>query len=409
MRSSSTPWRSSSTSISATIGWRIERAGGPMADEQDLFENAPPMAVERRLGLVSPSSGNVGRRALLSVMVGWAPLLFFALAESAVTHSDEITPVLREVGLHARYLVATPLLVLAEAFCAPRLNAIVRQFVASGVVRKSEVGRLDEAIASTRRLLDSTPAEIIVISLAYVFVGAAMISHPLDQLPAWAKGGVAPRYSLAGWWHLLVSVPLLSALIFGWLWRVALWARLLRLISQFDLRLIASHPDHCAGLGFLGQSLRAFAIVALALASIVAGRSARFILAGDELYFNAGVLVAIALLFVAPLFVFFPMLSNAWRRGAFEYGAVAGEVGSAFEQKWLKDHDDDRAILDQPDFSATTDLYSVAANVYSMRFLPLDLRDLIVLAAALLLPFAPVILLAFPLDVIWKRLMGLFF
>ena len=380
-----------------------------MADEQDLFENAPPVGVERRLGLVRPNSRNVGRRALLLVSIGWAPLLLLAIAESALAGSDEITPMLREVGLHARYLVAVPLLVLAENVCAPRLNDIVRQFVVGGVVRKSEVGRLDEAVASTRRLLDSTGAEIVVVALAYAFVGAAMISHPLDQAPAWVKGGVASRYSLAGWWHLLVSVPLLLVLIFGWLWRLALWARLLALISRFDLRLVASHPDHCAGLGFLGQSLRAFAIVALALAVIVAGRSAHLVLAGDELYFNAGVLVAIALLFIAPLFVFSPKLSSTWRRGAFEYGAIAGEVGGAFEQKWLKDHEDDRAILDQPDFSATTDLYSVASNVFSMRFLPLDLRDLIALAVALLAPFAPVILLAFPLEVIWKRLISLFF
>jgi len=380
-----------------------------MGDEQALFEDAPPMGVERRLGLVRPNNRNIARRALLAVAIGWAPLFLFALAESAITHADEITPMLREIGLHARYLVAAPLLILAETVCAPRLNAIARQFVAGGIVRENDVGRLDEALASTRRFLDSTTAEIVVVALAYLFVGAAIISHPSEQLPVWAKGSLAPRYSLAGWWHLLVSVPLLLVLIFGWLWRLALWARLLGLISRFDLRLVPSHPDHCAGLSFLGHSLRAFAIVALALAAIVAGRSARFILAGEELYFNVGALLSIMLLFVAPLFVFSPMLLSAWRQGTFDYGALAGRVGGAFERKWLAGQIDERAVLNQPDFSATTDLYSVASNVYSIRFLPLELKDLLVLVAAMLAPFAPVILLAFPMDVIWKRVIGLFF
>ena len=92
-----------------------------------------------------------------------------------------------------------------------------------------------------------------------------------------------PIYSLAGWWHTLVSVPLLLLLIFGWCWRLALWTRLLWLIARLELRLVASHPDRCAGLSFLGHSVRAFAIVALALAVIVAGRSAHMSLLGGGL------------------------------------------------------------------------------------------------------------------------------
>ncbi len=56
------------------------------------------------------------------------------------------------------------------------------------------------------------------------------------------------RFSLAGWWHLLVSLPLLLILFFGWIWRLALWARFLFLMSRLNLRLIPAHPDNVGGL-----------------------------------------------------------------------------------------------------------------------------------------------------------------
>jgi hypothetical protein len=76
---------------------------------------------------------------------------------------------------------------------------------------------------------------------------------------------------------------------------------------------------------------------------------------------------------------------NAWRRGAFEYGALAVRLGSSFEDIWLaKDQQDPRAALEKPDFLATTDLYSIVANVYAMRFVPVDLQSLLMVVGAVL-------------------------
>ena len=85
-------------------------------------------------------------------------------------------------------------------------------------------------------------------------------------------------------------------------------------------------------------------------------------------------------------------------------------MGEAFESKWLgRGGSVDQAALEKPDFSATTDLYSVAANVYAIRLLPLDLKDLVVITGALLVPFVPVVLLAIPADQILSGLQKLMF
>ena len=385
----------------------------------DLFENGPPLKLQRLLGLVTGEdlkALNVGRRAVLVLLIGWAPLVLLTVAQSLSSRAEVGTSLLLEVGVHARYLLAAPLLVLAEGLCTSQLSAIVRHFVDSGIVPGRELGRFDAAVASTRRLLDSNIAEVAVVALAYLVMAAAVYSHPMDQIPVWHKAGAdAAGFSLAGWWHILVSMPVLLVLLFWWVWRIALWTRLLWIIARLDLRLLASHPDRAAGLGFVGYSLRAFSIVALALATIAAGRSAHTVLVGGglptrHLVFNIGLLLTVVALFVAPLLVFVPTLMKAWRVGAAEYGTLADRVGGAFEDKWLgRDGRVIKPALDTPDFSVTIDLYSVVANVRALRFIPVDGRSLIILGCAMLPPFIPVVLLAVPLEVIWSKVTELLF
>ncbi|RWP54833.1 hypothetical protein [Mesorhizobium sp.] len=381
-----------------------------------LFENGPPVGLQRRLGLVRGSQLNVGRRAMIVGAVGWAPLLVLAGIQNVTMHTGGITPLLWDAGMHARYLIAAPLLVLAEALCAPRLNAIVRHFADAGLVTNRDRGTYDAAVASTRAQLNSRAAEIIVIALAYLLMSAAAFSLPFDQVPVWHKtGGSAPAFSPAGWWHVLVSLPLLLTLLLGWTWRLALWAHLLWRIARLDLRLLASHPDGAAGLAVLGYSLRAFSLLAMALAAIVAGRSANIVfvdgaLPRDHTIFSAGLLVVVGALFAAPLFFFTPMLMRALQRGSFEYGALATQVGAAFEEKWLgRDRPVDKSALEKPDFSATTDLYAIVANVYALRLVPIDLKSIAMLGIALLLPFVPVVFLALPMAEILAGLKGLLF
>jgi hypothetical protein len=73
-------------------------------------------------------------------------------------------------------------------------------------------------------------------------------------------------------------------------------------------------------------------------------------------------------------------------------------MGQEFERRWLRAGSIDPAALSAQDFSATTDLYSVASNVYRMRIVPLDPRALVPLALATVLPFVPVVLIALPFE-----------
>lgn len=351
----------------------------------------------------------IARRAELVALVGWVPRVALAVAQSFILRNQTAKSFFSDFAVYARSLIAAPLFILAEADCIPRLGRVARHFLAAGLVTEPDRARFDEAVTSTRRLLDSGLAELIVAILAYGLVTYLMIKVPPDEVPShyWLNGDYR-TLSLAGWWNALVSVPLFILLFFGWLWRAFLWARFLWLITRLDLRLIPSHPDHAGGLMFVSDSLRAFWLVGFALGAIVAGQVAnRITLYGESLatfkHIAIGLVVFVLILFVGPLTLFIGKLRETKRRGDFVYGALAGEVGRQFERDRLnRESVSDEGVPNAQDFSSAANTYGIVANVYGMKDLPFGLRSLGLLVAVALAPFVPVALMVMPLTEIIK-------
>jgi hypothetical protein len=120
-------------------------------------------------------------------------------------------------------------------------------------------------------------------------------------------------------------------------------------------------------------------------------------------------LVAVILIVSAgPLTVFIRRMRRAKERGIIDYGTLANRIGGEFETKWLSaETQTSREMLEAPDFSATTDFYTVAANVYEMRDVPFSLKDLIGPVLPALVPFGIVALLSIPPQVVIQNLIKL--
>ena len=70
--------------------------------------------------------------------------------------------------------------------------------------------------------------------------------------------------TLAGWWYLLISLPVMRFLALRWLWRMMLWAWVLWRVSRLDLQPRPAHPDRAGGLAFLGGTQAAFGVFVFA-------------------------------------------------------------------------------------------------------------------------------------------------
>ena len=295
---------------------------------------------------------------------------------------------------------------------APQLDAIALHFVDLGLITAEDRPRFDAAVSSARRFKDSAIVEVVVVAIAWGLAPVLFLAAP-GHVPAdWQRSAAAAglrSFSPAGWWALLVSSPLLFSLLFGWLWRLLLWARFLWRMSRLDLQLVPAHPDRAAGLMFVAYSLRAFSVLGFAQGCIVAGAVTRRVIEQqvsplDYRYQIAGVVAFIVVGSSLPLLVFTDRLVAQWRRGVGQYGALAVSVGQRFEHRWFpRQGRIDDAALKAPDFSAQTDLYSIVANVYQMRLVPVDPRSFLFLLVATLLPFVPAVLTAVPIDVVLQR------
>jgi hypothetical protein len=378
------------------------------------FESAPPHRFESWLGLIRAGSPRVVRRAVLALVIGWVPLALLTLLHGDFMRPDHANAFIFDFGAHARFLITAPLLILAESLCAPRLAAIARHFVTGGLVAEAERPAYERAVDSTRRLLQSKAAEILTFVLAYALVASLLFGAADAEVPLWhasiAGGHLAA--TPAGWWGLLVSLPLLLLLLLGWLWRVGVWTRFLWLMSRMKLRLIPSHPDHAGGLKFVGYSLEAFVPLAFTFGVLGAGVVLNQVVNRGApptqfKYLAVGVAVFAVVLFAAPLLVFVRRLIEEHHRGMLAYGAFASRAGDEFERKWLMGPVDEQTLR-SPDFAPTNSLYSIGGHAFAMSRLPFEPRSLAVLAGAALLPFVPVVVLSVPLDVLLRKVAGFF-
>lgn len=90
-------------------------------------------------------------------------------------------------------------------------------------------------------------------------------------------------------------------------------------------------------------------------------------------------------------------LLHAEHQGVFVYGQLTRRMRLEFESKWLsRRRVIDDLTLEKPNFASTMNLYNVVANVFNTKPLLFDYENVIVIAVAALLPFAPIWLRVIP-------------
>ena len=93
-----------------------------------VFEGGPPSRIQRSLGLVKPDQPRVIRRALLAAGIAWIPLAILTVAHTLLFRDGSARWFFADFAVHARYLIAVPVLILAEADCltAPPLCQLLQ-------------------------------------------------------------------------------------------------------------------------------------------------------------------------------------------------------------------------------------------------------------------------------------------
>src|SRR6187455_1044801 len=113
-----------------------------------LVLGGPIYQLLRRAHLTDDALTLVHRRILAGILITWIPLLLLAIWQGLAWGGETRIPFLLDAETHARFLVAMPLLILAELVVHIRMRRVVAQFFARDLIPDADKPRFHAAIES---------------------------------------------------------------------------------------------------------------------------------------------------------------------------------------------------------------------------------------------------------------------
>lgn len=380
-----------------------------------LVLGGPIFQLFRRSHLSGNGLELLHRRLLTITLIAWLPMLLLSGIGAQRGDVGQLS-FFRDVEVHVRFLVALPILIAAELIVHSRVRTAVRRFVERRIILPDDLTQFDRAIESAVRLRNSIPVEVALVILVYTVGLWVWNSRVALEAPTWyAMPGGRWRLTPAGFWYVFISIPILQFILLRWYVRLFIWFRFLWHVSRINLNLIPTHPDHCAGLAFVGKSSYAFGPILFAQGAMLAGVVASRVLYRGESLLSfklqiAGFIVFFVLAILGPLLMFTPRMARAKRKGLADYGQLAQDYVERFERKWvLHDLNSAEDLLGAADIQSLADLGNSYALVREMRSVPFGLEDMTRLAAATAAPLIPLLLTIFSPEELILRIVKVVF
>jgi hypothetical protein len=375
-----------------------------------LVLGGPLFQLFRKSHLAGDNLDLLYRRLLVITLFAWLPLLLLSTLSSSAGNLGRLS-FFNDVEVHVRFLIALPILVAAELIVHARIRPVVRNFVERRIVPPQDLPRFHGAIESAIRLRNSISLEAGLILVVYTLGLWFWHGRVTLNAPTWyAMPGGAWHLAPAGYWYVFVSIPVVQFILLRWYVRLFIWFRFLWHVSRINLKLIPTHPDRSAGLGFLGKSAYAFGPILFAQGAMLAGLVATRVLYKGESLLSfklqvGGFIAFFVFAILGPLLMFTPKMARAKRKGLADYGLLAQRYVESFEQKWvLRGPASSDKLLGAADIQSLADLGNSYALVRDMRSVPFGLEDISRLAIATAAPLLPLLLTIFSLEEVILRI-----
>jgi hypothetical protein len=383
-----------------------------LAEGFSIFDRGLISRLLALLGKATDDRPRLVRRTLLAVLLTWLPMLVLSFLRRNAYGPRVGIPFLRDFAVNVRFLVAVPVLILAESGIARTWRMIALQFLRSGLVTGQGLPSFEAVLARIIRVRDRVLPEALIAVCAYAPVIFYRSEPMLGDVSTWHTAGPgSDALSPAGWWFALVSAPFFRFLLLRWLWRLLLWTLFLWRASKPGLHLVASHTDLAAGLGFLSEGQKAFSPIVFAGGAVIAASVGNAIAYQRETLSSMkvpmiayGVFAVVLLL--APLLVVSPLLVKVKKRALLEYGAPVTLHDQLFENKWVRrESPRQEAILGSGDASSLVDLGCSYTVIRQMVFVPINRQTLVTLALAAASPMAVLVLFVTPVEQLLRLVM----
>jgi len=396
------------------LGIRIENLQGVEAEDFSLVVGGPLFQLLRRVHLEGDALELLHRRIIFSILLTWVPLAVLAMF-SGVGRGSGRVPFYTDIEVHARFLIALPILIGAELLVHSRIRLTVRRFLEWRIVLPEQRPVFQRAIESAQKIRNSVVVELSLLAVVYTVGLLIWNSRTELGLVTWyALPGSRWNLTPAGYWYVFVSLPVFQFILLRWYMRLLIWFRFLWQVNRIELNLVSTHPDRCGGLSFIGKSSYAFSPILFAQGVILAGVVAdRVLYRGESLqsfrFQIAGFIVFFVVAILAPLLMFSLRMARARRKGLADYGLLAQRYVEGFEEKWVRSSHPSDELLGSGDIQSLADLGNSYQIVREMRTVPFGLQDISQLAIATAAPLSPLLLTIFSFEELMIRVFKIVF
>jgi len=371
----------------------------------------PLMQLLRRAHLDGGHLELLYRRLIFFSGITWLPLFLLATVGPFAGSAGRLA-FLRDIEVHARFLVALPALIAAELIVHSRMLPVARRFIERRLILLQDLPRFYRAVDSAFRLRNSVVLELGLF--AFVYIVGLLVWHrrfEIETATWYATPGGRWHLTPPGVWYVFISIPIIQFMLLRWYLRLLIWYRFLWQVSRIPLNLIPTHPDRAGGLGFIGSLSYAFGPILFGQGAMLGGLIASNVLyhSGKLFSFKLHVLCFVGFFVIAvfgPLLMFTPQMGRARRKGLADYGLLAQRYVEGFRDKWILEHSiSSEELLGTGDIQSLADLGNGYNVVQEMRLVPFTLKDVSRLAAGSVAPMVPLLLLAWsPEEVITQIL-----
>ena len=343
---------------------------------------------------------------LLLILVCWLPIAGLSFVQLGWNRFYELF--LRDIATQVRFLVVLPILLVSRRSLNKSFNQMISFFYETKIVDADNEQAFEKVLnwlikSSNSKIIDGVL--LVLVYSSFFIQENSQINHTNTYAP-WHL--VDNHITVAGWWYMLLSLPLLQMLLYRWLYTSLLWMFFLRKISKLNLQLSALHPDGVGGLGFLKYTQLAFFPVALAISALTAGMLNNMIIFSgitiqDYKVAIGSVLIFVFLLFILPLLLLIPLLAKVKREYFMLYSREAWPFARKYEEE-LKEYY--KTEEEKPDASWHIDMIGSFEKTSDMKIILVDKTILVAFVAAVVFPFLPVIAQQIPLKEIFFNLLG---
>jgi hypothetical protein len=334
------------------------------------------------------------------------PLVVLALLQRASGFGDSL---IRDLSVHARLLVAMPLILVADRLLDRGGRLTMARLFDEGFVPPSSTARVRALLRGVERWRDAALPESLLLVAA---IGAGAMALVGWTAPAGALRGLdRSRFDAVRLWYGLAALPVFQFLLWRSLFRWLLWLRVLAGLTRVPLRLVPAHADRHGGIGFVRMAHVLYSCVMLLATSAVvcAGWETQLEVHKMAVASFRGPLFVFLLIGLiiafAPLVMFTPQLLRARISGVTQYGSLMSDYARRFHERWVgRDHSD---------FLGTSDIQSLSdmGNTYrdsvdQLGVFLFERADALLVLAACLLPVVPLLLAQSPAPEVINRIVG---